>query len=1023
MAVPHVSAHAFAAWAGRVCARAVSVCVTALCMLSGIGAHATGHEPSFSDLHHTAWRGDDGAPADIVAMAQTPDGFLWLGTGGGLFRFDGMRFELVDTVSGKDLRAGSVSALLATPAGQLFIGHRLDGGVSILDHRGITHYPSPKGLLNAWAFAVDPQGTVWGAFTRGVARFQDGTWQPYKLDGEPIVARTVLVDREGNVWVTARTGAFVLAKGASAFQRVEADLPSSPALFQAPDGSVWATDVVRQRLTALVRDGTRFVAAQDPAHRPMPATGNRHWFDSYGATWIRTGEGLVRMTGSRPSMDSFGIPQGLTGAVHCLLEDREGNVWIGTAGGLDRFRPRDLRQVELGRNLGSVGVAAAEGGQVWATTELGGLVRVGDSVKTFLAVGERATHLHRDRNAEIWIGTRDKLWRIDRSDRPVQVPRPDASELGRGVADRPVHAIARDRSGGLWLSTIVMGTYRRVADEWVRVPDPLGTLVSSMGNDSVGRLWIGYMERGAARLDGDEVLTFNADNGLSVGPILSIFGRGPRVWLGGQHGVALFDGATIKTLSFSGLEHLKFVSGIVETASGQLWMNAAGGLTLIEPGEWQRALADPAHRVAHRRFDAHDGLYGAPTMIRPLPTLVEGGDGRLWATTSVGLFVIDPAKLRRNALAPSVIVKGLVSGDRRYAPGNGRLQQAGNADLRIEYTATSLSIPQRVRFKYKLEGYDGDWQDVGSRREAVYTQVGPGDYVFRVVASNNDGVWNETGATMAITVPPEFWQTRSFTVLLFLAAGGALWLLYRLRIRQVSARLRDRMAERLKERERIARELHDTLLQSVTGLTLHVRAAANQAEKDSPLRLRLETALARANETIVEGRDRVVELRTAQQARPALAATLTEACRQLAQTFPGPDCRVSVSGDQREVNALVAREVESIAREAIVNALRHAGCQSLCVDLRFDADTLRLFVRDDGVGFDATLARPGHFGLAGMRERSRQAGGELRIRSGSSGTEVALILPAAAAYCRHRRPWPWRRLREARAAEANPPSA
>jgi signal transduction histidine kinase/ligand-binding sensor domain-containing protein len=990
------------------CARkcAASILAAALSLVCGTGALALGRSTSFADLHHTAWRGDDGAPANIVAMAQTPDGFLWLGTGGGLFRFDGVRFELVNTSNGAELPTGSISALLATPAGQLFIGHRFNGGVSILDQRGIEHHRSPKELFNAWAFAVDPQGAVWGAFTGGVARFQGGTWQPFELDGEPIVSRSVLVDQEGSVWVTARTGAFVLPQGASAFQRVEADLPSSPLLAQARDGRVWAVDVVRQRITALARDGTRFGASLDRASMPMPATGDRHWFDSYGATWIRTGEGLVRMAGSRPIVRTFGAPQGLTGAVLCLLEDREGNVWVGTAGGLDRFRPRDARQVELGRNLGSVAVAAADRGRVWATTELGGLVRVGDAVEPFLPIGERATHVHRDREAVIWVGTRDKLWRIDQSDRPVQVPRPDAAELGEGVADRPVQAVGKDRSGALWLSTVVRGTFRRLDDAWVRVPDPLGALVSAIGNDGDGRLWVGYLEGGAARVDGDEVLAFAPENGMSIGPVLSIFGRGPRVWFGGQQGVALFDGSTMKTLSFGGLEKVEYASGIVETASGQLWINAANGLTLVEAAEWQRALANPAHRVAHRRFDAHDGLYGAPTMIRPLPTLVEAGDGRLWATTSAGLFVIDPGQLRRNALAPPVIVKGLFAGDRRYAPDNGRLQDAGTADLRIEYTATSLTIPQRVRFRYKLEGYDKDWQDVGSRREAVYTQVGPGDYVFRVVAANNDGVWNETGAAMAITVPPQFWQTRWFGALLLACAGAVLWLLYRLRIRQVSAQLRGRMAARLQERERIARELHDTLLQGITGLTLHVRAAANQVPAASALRGRLELALARANEVMVEGRDRVSELRVREELRSSLAAVLTDMGRELSDLYPGPRCEVSVIGEEREINALVGEQADRIAREALTNALRHADSRVIELRLCFDPDALRLTVSDDGRGFEADVPAAcgpsGHFGLAGMRERAKQVGGELSVKTGPQGTRVDFVVAAAAAYCPRR---------------------
>lgn len=991
--------------AQRLCAawrRAASACTCALLLISGGALAARNPASPFADLHHTAWRGDDGAPANIVAIAQTPDGFLWLGTGGGLFRFDGVRFEPIDAASGGNSLARSISALQATPSGKLFIGHRF-GGVSVLDQGRIEHHESPKGLFNAWSFAVDASGDVWGAFTGGVARLRAGTWQAFELDGESIPFRGVIADPVGRVWVTARTGAFVLPKGATAFVRVGADLPSSAHLARAPDGRVWAADVGRQRLTALPGDG----ASTDREHRPLPPTADRHWFDANGATWVRTGDGVVRMTGVPARLRAFGISQGLTGAVLCLLEDREGNIWIGTAGGLDRFRSRDVQQVELGSNDGSVGLAAAEGGRVWATTEFGGLFRIGDSVESFGPVGQRSTHVHRDREGVVWIGTRDALWRIDGKSHPTEVPRPDAAELGSGIADVPIHAIAKDRAGVLWVSIVTRGAYRRLGDRWVRVPDTLGARIMSMGNDSDGRLWIGYIERGAARIDGDEVRSFTPENGLSIGPVISIFGRGPRVWLGGQHGVALFDGKTMKTLLFAGLGKLSVVSGIVETASGQLWINAASGLTVIDALEWHQALADPGHRVRYRHFDAHDGLYGAATVIRPVPSLVDAGDGRLWATTSVGLFVVEPDHLRHNALAPPVIVKSLFAGQRRYEPGRGRLEEAAKTDLRIEYTATSLTIPLRVRFRYKLVGYDKDWQDAGSRREAVYTQVGPGDYVFRVIAANNDGVWNEEGASMAFTVPPAFWQTRWFAALGVALAGVALWGIYRLRIRQVSAQVRGRMAARLQERERIARELHDTLIQGVTGLTLHVRAAANQAPEGSALRGRLERALVRANEVIVEGRDRVSELRVPDQLRAALAAELAHMCRELAEVYPGPACAVVVIGDEREINALVAEEAHRIAREALTNALQHADSHRVDATLRFDSDALKLTVSDDGKGFEAASSAvsppPGHFGLAGMHERARRVGGQLHVRTTPRGTEVELIVPAASAYRRRSR--------------------
>ena len=977
-------------------------------------AWAAGAAPApparLSELRHTAWRSDDGAPANIVALAQTPDGFLWLGTGGGLFRFDGVRFEAIVALGGKALLNSSITALYATPSGMLAIGYRF-GGLSVFHGQRLDHYSAADGLPvgNAWAFAQGEDGELWAAFTGGVARLRAGAWQAMALDDEPLPYRTMLRDPQGHLWVTAKTGAYVLPRGAAAFVRVAGAPPSFPSLSLAPDGRVWAADFERQRLVPLRQQGASFQAAPEHEHIPFPRSADLHWFDSGGALWMRGDDGVLHL--ARPGeaqAESFGSAQGLGGSFHAWLQDREGNVWLGTAGGLHRFARANVQRVDLGALGGGVGVAPAEDGAVWAITEAGGLFRVDAAVEAFPQVAPRASHIHRDRRGTVWIGSRDGLWTIEGGQPPVRMARPDLGDDPQGAMFAPIHAMATERSGALWVHLVTRGTFRRVGEQWQRVPEGPGDRIMSMGNDAEGRLWIGYIDRGAARVDGDEMLKFGPRNGLDIGAITALYGRGARVWLGGQRGLALHDGTTMRTLALKGLGELNVVTGIVETASGQLWINAANGLSRIEAAEWQRALADPDHVLQVQRFDAADGLLGSATQIRPLPSLIEADDGRLWAALPTGLFVVDPARLQRNALAPSVIIRGLLADGRHFEPGAAITLPVGRTDLRFDYTATSLTLPQRVQFRYRLEGYDADWQDAGARREAAYTRVGPGDYVFRVIASNSDGVWNETGASMPLRVPPAFWQTSWFAALALAGLGAGLWALVRLRVRQISARLRERLESRLHERERIARELHDTLIQSVTGLTLHVRAAANQVPEGSALRQRLELALTRASELMVEGRDRVTELRLHQHPALPLAALLDRACRDLSDTFPGPDCKLEIQGNARDVNALVAEEVERIAREALSNALRHAGAQSIRVLLHFDRDALRLQLHDDGHGFeegaDATSSRAAHFGIAGMRERAAHIGGQLQIRSGAHGTELLLTVPAATAYLAPARP-------------------
>lgn len=508
--------------------RFFGIALTALLSLLQVCAHALDSALAIDQLHHTQWRSEDGAPSNIVAITQSADGFLWLGTGAGLYRFDGMRFERVRAFAGKALHSGSISALHATSTGQLLIGHRF-GGVTIAEPGRVVHYGSsvlPVG--NAWAFLSDKGGAIWGAFTGGVARLRDGAWEAFPLDGEAIPFRTMVLDREGSIWVTAKTGAYVLSMGADTFRRVHADLPWYPYLSLAPDGRVWAADFKRSRVVPFLRDDSVFRSAPDKEHRPFPKGGEHHWFDSAGSLWIRKDAGMVRLPhlaaddagfsdlGAR-AVPTFGINEGLTGESYCFLEDREGNVWIGTAGGLDRFRRPTVMRVPLGRNDGSVGVAPGEAGQVWASTDSGGLYRVDGQPEPIPQIGNHVSHIHKDREGVIWVGSRTELWKIDGPSSPVPVPRPEAADLQTDGTFAPVHAIAKDRSGVLWVSFVTQGTYRRTGSEWTPVGDALGARVMSLGNDSDGRLWIGYIDRGATRVDVDEVRAFRAEDGLDIG--------------------------------------------------------------------------------------------------------------------------------------------------------------------------------------------------------------------------------------------------------------------------------------------------------------------------------------------------------------------------------------------------------------------------------------------------------------------------------------------------------------------------
>ncbi len=387
--------------------------------------------------------------------------------------------------------------------------------------------------------------------------------------------------------------------------------------------------------------------------------------------------------------------------------------------------------------------------------------------------------------------------------------------------------------------------------------------------------------------------------------------------------------------------------------------------------------------------------------------MVRGGDGRLWFSTLGGVVWIDPARLHRNRVPPPVAIRALVAGGLRHRDPAQVTLPKGTSRIAIQYTGLSLTLPQRMRFRYRLEGVDDGWVDAGAQREAAYTSLGPGTYRFRVIAANNDGVWNRDGAPLEFTIPPTFLQSSGFKLLCVLAAGLLLWLLHLLRVRQLKARLQGRFEIRIAERERIARELHDTLLQGFQGLMLFFQSVATRIPADSDLREPIEKALDRADKVLVEGRDRVHELRS-DAASHDLAQALRDA---VAEIIPGdaPRFQLVVEGPQRPLHGLVGEEMLRIAQEAVRNAVQHAQATSIEAILIYGRRDLRLVIRDDGVGIaDETLRkgwRDGHYGLVGMRERADQIGGRLVMaRRAGGGTEVILSVPgrppiAAAAPC------------------------
>jgi len=394
------------------------------------------------------------------------------------------------------------------------------------------------------------------------------------------------------------------------------------------------------------------------------------------------------------------------------------------------------------------------------------------------------------------------------------------------------------------------------------------------------------------------------------------------------------------------------------------------------------------------------------------PHIAKGRDGKLWFATYDGVTVIDPRDLRSNKVPPPVHVEQIVADRKTYEASSQVRLPPLVRDLQINYTALSLVAPEKNVFRYKLEGRDRDWQDAGNRRQAFYTDLDPGNYRFRVIAANNSGVWNEEGASLDLSIAPAYWQTNWFRALCVLAFIALLLALYLLRVRQLARHFNMTLDARVNERTRIARDLHDTLLQSFHGLLLRFQTALELWPSTQAKQV-LASAIDQAAEAITEGRDAVQGLRSSTMETNELADAIRTVGEELAANEGanhGVVLRVEAQGAPQPLHPIVRDEILRIAGEALRNAFRHAEAKQIEVELRYDVRDLRLRVRDDGKGIDPKVlsqgGREGHFGMHGMRERAKLIGGKLTVWSGlDSGTEVELSIPAAHAYASSSSTW------------------
>ncbi len=986
--------------------------------LTGFSAHALDPTRALQQFHHTTWTNTQGMPGHISAIAQTPDGYLWLGTASGLYRFDGTRVEPFN----HPLPGGSVLSLAVSSTGDLWIGSSM--GLSRLSHGVLTSVPAPSSVpIKAAVFiATGRNGEVFVANTSQVARVDGRGWHIMGSDwGSSGIGFTrpggvwgLAVARDGVVWAKNLLGLYYLRPGATAFVKAEGYGGAVIDFSRAPDGRLWTADTTLKHFYALP-DLSPSGPPAPPLHMGAPlAPGvlGHSLLDHDGVLWVANSVtfGLYRVRsimGPKASVEPFTSRDGLTDNLpDAVFEDHEGDIWVATAQGLDRFSPANVvtergiklqgRSPDISASPDAVYVAEGYGSVIpGGPNAVEHLYRIGKGAPERLPVSAIVSNvLNAAGDNGVLFGSGHPLFRISGKAQTI-VPLPE--ELG----DTTVRSAA-ERGSDLWVAVLGRGTFRRRGETWTRflAPGVEKTAAPGLRFDQNGALWISGLVNGVMdRVTGDHVDEFDTAKGLDIDGATVFTPEQNGILVGSLLGVSWFDGSKFHHLQHDQAPYLTGITGIVEDDVGGTWVQTSNGIYRVATQQLRRAFFDAAVSLDAQLFDVHDGLTSTAALRYP-GTAVRGPDGRLWFLNVSNLAWLDPHRLYRNLAPPPVAIRGITVNGHVYDNLGALRLPPGASNLQIDYTALSLQDPDRVRVRYRLEGVDKTWVDAGARREAFYTQLGPGRYRFQVIAANNDGVWNTTGATLQFRIPPTFVQTPVFMVLCMALVGLVVWIAYALRIRQISSAIQARLEERIDERERIARELHDTLLQGFQGLVLRLQGVMEGLPQDQPAQAELGLILTRADEVMTTGRKRVQDLRTV-DLPGGLAAALSDAAETMAATS-GTRFQLVVEGVPRGLHTVVGEELAAIGRQAISNAFQHARARTIDARLLYSRRSLTVRISDDGVGAAAdilTAGRLGHFGLLGMRERADKIDAKLLVsRSAAGGVEVIISVAAGVAF-------------------------
>jgi signal transduction histidine kinase/ligand-binding sensor domain-containing protein len=976
-------------------------------LLIGCGASqllAAGPPSILSEYSLASWGVKDGLTSAVIsAIAQDPDGYLWLGTDAGLVRFDGSRFTHVEALWPIDLVRAPIRVLHISRDGTLWVGYNGAGGISRIAHGEARNFGPAQGLSAGPVTMLfeEDAGKVWAGNRDGLFAFAGDRWHQVGPGLIPGPVYTAHVDRTGQMLVGTVEGLFRRAPGSDEFVRLGAGDAASSRLRDAEVRDISEDQLGRLWLSDSVF-GFRELSERRPGERHHKGRGAPLLHDHRGNMWVGTyGQGLwrVRFDGAAHAAAPIQVSSAATGlsddGVMALLEDRDRNIWAATVDGLNRFTPYKAIAVT---ELGPVNaVELAVDGGVWVGTA-DALVHLPPESsapdREQPLMDPPLTALHADERGTLWAATNGGLLRVVKGQpERVRLPGPDPP--------RQITSISSDQRGGIWLFDLSRGllNWNQGRLYTPTLPAEMRTVVIiSMYTDRHGRLWLATDDGRLAVAEGTGPIQLRGrQDGVDGGNYRAIAEDDSGVlWFGGTSGLTRFANGRFETLLAADGLPAESITAIVEDRTGDLWLGANGsGLVRVSRAELDKAFAAGSPRLSYSFYDRSDGVAGTPRSFGNR-SAVRGRDGRLWFVAGRGLTVVDPQKVSPNAeVAFPVHIEGLVADGQRLRTAPLTLA-ARSSRLQIEYSVLNLTTPLRNRFRYRLDGIDPDWVDAGARRQAFYTNLPPGRYQFRVVSSAHGQNWNSEPLVWSFSIPPAFYQTGWFMA----ACLGAVMLtvagMWRLRLRQ----LRKRFLILLAERMNLSREIHDTLLQALVGVSLQFDVIAGNVDSPSPPIDREQMVRMRKylEDYIGEARQFIWDLRS-----PTLGnGDLPTALRQVvARATAGAriDCQLIVTGTPQPCPVDIARQLRRIGHEAATNVVRHAHATRMLVSIDYLEDAIRLRLADDGRGFSPAASpgeTDGHYGLVMMKERAVNVGGELTITSTvGRGTTIETVVPTS----------------------------